>query len=182
MRVSWKNKTPNLVLLTSSFTDNISVRIVEYATRDQAQNAVSTLSNQNLMGRLVYVREVTTNLLAAHFWGTGAKMDSRIVRPSRDSTRPAAVGVAMVVALALAAAWATAVVPAPAPVPVPVLAVTAVVLGAAMNANSTSLTYALLHTKKRDAGAHTDFVHQLPYTVGWQDLKDLFRQAGKAYP
>ncbi|PKX95084.1 RNP domain protein [Aspergillus novofumigatus IBT 16806] len=31
--------------------------IVEYATREQAQNAVNTLSNQNLMGRLVYVRE-----------------------------------------------------------------------------------------------------------------------------
>jgi RNA recognition motif-containing protein len=30
---------------------------VEYATREQAQNAVATLSNQNLMGRLVYVRE-----------------------------------------------------------------------------------------------------------------------------
>lgn len=35
-----------------------SHRIVEYATRDQAQQAVNTLSNQNLMGRLVYVREV----------------------------------------------------------------------------------------------------------------------------
>lgn len=34
-------------------------RIVEYATREQAQNAVNTLSNQSLMGRLVYVREVT---------------------------------------------------------------------------------------------------------------------------
>lgn len=33
-------------------------RIVEYATREQAQQAVNTLSNQNLMGRLVYVREV----------------------------------------------------------------------------------------------------------------------------
>lgn len=33
-------------------------RIVEYATREQAQQAVSTLSNQSLMGRLVYVREV----------------------------------------------------------------------------------------------------------------------------
>jgi hypothetical protein len=32
---------------------------VEYATREQAQNAVATLSNQNLMGRLVYVREVS---------------------------------------------------------------------------------------------------------------------------
>lgn len=39
--------------------DNIdNLRIVEYATRDQAQQAVNTLSNQNLMGRLVYVREV----------------------------------------------------------------------------------------------------------------------------
>ena len=37
----------------------IIVRIVEYATRDQAQQAVNTLSNQNLMGRLVYVREVS---------------------------------------------------------------------------------------------------------------------------
>ena len=35
-------------------------RIVEYATREQAQNAVNTLSNQNLMNRLVYVREVIT--------------------------------------------------------------------------------------------------------------------------
>ncbi|ODA83389.1 hypothetical protein RJ55_01903 [Drechmeria coniospora] len=31
--------------------------IVEYATREQAQQAVAQLSNQNLMGRLVYVRE-----------------------------------------------------------------------------------------------------------------------------
>ncbi|KAK5952925.1 g-strand binding protein [Knufia fluminis] len=31
--------------------------IVEYATRDQAQQAIATLSNQSLMGRLVYVRE-----------------------------------------------------------------------------------------------------------------------------
>lgn len=39
---------------------NIWARIVEYATRDQAQNAVNTLSNQQLMGRLVYVREVSS--------------------------------------------------------------------------------------------------------------------------
>lgn len=37
---------------------NLTRRIVEYATREQAQTAVATLSNQNLMGRLVYVREV----------------------------------------------------------------------------------------------------------------------------
>ena len=34
---------------------------MEYATRDQAQAAINTLSNQNLMGRLVYVREVSCN-------------------------------------------------------------------------------------------------------------------------
>ena len=38
-------------------TDKLQ-RIVEYQTREQAQQAVNTLSNQNLMGRLVYVREV----------------------------------------------------------------------------------------------------------------------------
>lgn len=40
-------------------------RIVEYATREQAQQAVAQLSNQNLMGRLVYVREVSIDTLDA---------------------------------------------------------------------------------------------------------------------
>lgn len=43
----------------SKHDTNLLSRIVEYQTRDQAQNAVNTLSNQNLMGRLVYVREVS---------------------------------------------------------------------------------------------------------------------------
>jgi len=34
--------------------------IVEYATKDEAQNAIQTLSNRNLMGRLIYVREVSS--------------------------------------------------------------------------------------------------------------------------
>ena len=47
------------------------IRIVEYATRDQAQNAVNTLSNQSLMGRLVYVREVLPAfLLGFSEWNT----------------------------------------------------------------------------------------------------------------
>lgn len=54
MRVSFQL----LVLFTCIHTDGCFTRIVEYATREQAQNAVNTLSNQNLMGRLVYVREV----------------------------------------------------------------------------------------------------------------------------
>jgi len=49
------------VLATYLIHPNDYFRIVEYATRDQAQTAVNTLSNQNLMGRLVYVREVRLN-------------------------------------------------------------------------------------------------------------------------
>ena len=40
-----------------------SLRIVEYATSDEAQNAVNTLSNQTLMGRLIYVREVRSPII-----------------------------------------------------------------------------------------------------------------------
>ena len=47
-----------LVFLQIEALADFYTRIVEYATRDQAQNAVNTLSNQSLMGRLVYVREV----------------------------------------------------------------------------------------------------------------------------
>jgi hypothetical protein len=54
-----------MLLFNSTTNENsqlIRHRIVEYATREQAQNAVNTLSNQNLMGRLVYVREVRYGL------------------------------------------------------------------------------------------------------------------------
>jgi RNA recognition motif-containing protein len=41
--------------------------IVEYSTKDEAQNAINTMSNRNLMGRLIYVREVSQNRsLATH--------------------------------------------------------------------------------------------------------------------
>ena len=52
---------------------NSDIRIVEYATMEQAQQAVQTLSNRNLMGRLVYVREVSCSFVARHrcsFWMT----------------------------------------------------------------------------------------------------------------
>ena len=69
-------------------------RIVEYATRDEAQNAVNTLSNQNLMGRLVYVREVSTHFNRrgrpwTHMW------QIRTARPSLDSQAPHLLGEAM---------------------------------------------------------------------------------------
>ncbi|PWY88483.1 RNA-binding domain-containing protein [Aspergillus heteromorphus CBS 117.55] len=47
----------DVLLLPNGMSKVGANAIVEYATRDQAQNAVNTLSNQNLMGRLVYVRE-----------------------------------------------------------------------------------------------------------------------------
>ena len=53
-------RTSSSVLRVSSRL--MEIRIVEYATREQAQQAVNTLSNQNLMGRLVYVREVRHTL------------------------------------------------------------------------------------------------------------------------
>jgi RNA recognition motif-containing protein len=89
--------------------------IVEYATAEDAQNAVQTLSNQTLMGRLVFVRE------------------------DREASRaPFRAGGA-------------------APPPPPTFG--APPAGAAVP--GTQL-----------------FVTNLPYQVGWQDLKDLFRSAG----
>ena len=57
---------------------------MEYATRDQAQHAVNTLSNQNLMGRLVYVREVRVDTVPSlNFWGyTGTDFLSRTAKQS----------------------------------------------------------------------------------------------------
>lgn len=55
---------------------------MEYATRDEAQNAVNTLSNQQLMGRLVYVREVGSVFCLA----LAMLMDlSRTEKPNPDS-------------------------------------------------------------------------------------------------
>ncbi|KAA8566316.1 hypothetical protein EYC84_008906 [Monilinia fructicola] len=47
----------DVLLLPNGMSKVGAYTIVEYATREQAQQAVNTLSNQNLMGRLVYVRE-----------------------------------------------------------------------------------------------------------------------------
>ncbi|RMJ26290.1 RNP domain-containing protein [Aspergillus sp. HF37] len=88
--------------------------IVEYATREQAQNAVNTLSNQSLMGRLVYVREDRE----AEPRFTGGPFRGDVGGGGRG-----AVG--------------------------------------------------------GFGGARQLYVSNLPYNVGWQDLKDLFRQAGK---
>lgn len=66
-------------LLSSACKKNTidKIRIVEYATRDQAQQAVNTLSNQNLMGRLVYVREVSLSETSMEPNGWRRNIDAR---------------------------------------------------------------------------------------------------------
>ncbi|CAI9637570.1 unnamed protein product [Alternaria burnsii] len=98
--------------------------IVEYATREQAQNAVASLSNQNLMGRLVYVREDREAEPRFSAPGGGGRGDFGGGMGGRGGYGggfggPAAGG---------------------------------------------------------GAGRQV-YVANLPYNVGWQDLKDLFRQA-----
>ncbi|KAL3479534.1 hypothetical protein BJX99DRAFT_72170 [Aspergillus californicus] len=96
--------------------------IVEYATRDQAQTAVNTLSNQNLMGRLVYVREDREP--EPRFSGG----------PSRGDFGGSGRG---------------------------------------------GFGYGGGGGAPPGAGGRQLYVSNLPYNVGWQDLKDLFRQSGK---
>lgn len=100
--------------------------IVEYATRDQAQHAVATLSNQNLMGRLVYVRE------------------DREAEPRFNAGAPA---------------------------------------GGRGGFGGPMGGFAGGHGGYGGAmGGGNDrqlYISNLPYTVGWQDLKDLFRQAAR---
>ncbi|KAL9087259.1 MAG: hypothetical protein Q9165_006753 [Trypethelium subeluteriae] len=95
--------------------------IVEYATREQAQQAVNTLSNQNLMGRLVYVRE--DREAEPRFTGTPGRggFDGGAGRGGLGGGGGGGYGAT--------------------------------------------------------GGGRQIYVANLPFTVGWQDLKDLFRQA-----
>ncbi|KGY15177.1 hypothetical protein PABG_11961 [Paracoccidioides brasiliensis Pb03] len=99
----------------------IRIMIVEYATREQAQNAVATLSNQNLMGRLVYVREDRE----AEPRFTGAPSRGDFGGPGRGG------------------------------------------YGGGYGSGSGA------------GGSRQIYVSNLPFSVGWQDLKDLFRQAAQ---
>ncbi|KAL0637782.1 g-strand binding protein [Maublancomyces gigas] len=105
--------------------------IVEYATRDQAQTAVSTLSNQNLMGRLVYVRE--DREAEPRFTG------QQSVRPPYGGGPGGPGGYP----------------------------------GGYQGPPGGGPPGGGIPGAGRQI-----YVSNLPYTVGWQDLKDLFRQAG----
>ncbi|KAL8649738.1 MAG: hypothetical protein Q9210_004220 [Variospora velana] len=100
------------------------MRQVEYATRDQAQQAVNTLSNQNLMGRLVYVRE-------------DREAEPRFTGPPSASSGYHG--------------------------------------GPPSRAGYSGFTGG----PPSGGGGRQVFVNNLPYNVGWQDLKDLFRQAAQ---
>ncbi|KAK9457021.1 RNA-binding domain-containing protein [Dipodascopsis uninucleata] len=107
--------------------------IVEYATREQAEHAINTLSNQPLMGRVIYVREdreasmhpVSQSMHSMYpSGGHGSGRGSFIPGGGRMAHPPSS--------------------------------------GPMVNvAPGTQL-----------------YVGNLPYSIGWQDLKDLFRQAG----
>ncbi|KAI1204163.1 RNA-binding domain-containing protein [Annulohypoxylon truncatum] len=108
--------------------------IVEYATREQAQTAVQTLSNQNLMGRLVYVREdreAEPRFIGATGGrgGYGGGMQGGYGGGSGGGGGGGG--------------------------------------GSGYGGGGMA------------GGNRQIYVSNLPYTVGWQDLKDLFRQAAR---
>ncbi|MCJ1330989.1 hypothetical protein MMC10_007676 [Thelotrema lepadinum] len=115
--------------------------IVEYATRDQAQNAVNTLSNQNLMGRLVYVREDRE----AEPRFTGAPTGGRGGYEGAVGGRGGYGG------------------------------------GGYGGGGGGGGGYGG-PGGSGGSGGRQIFINNLPYTVGWQDLKDLFRQAAQEGP
>lgn len=104
--------------------------IVEYATREQAQQAVAQLSNQNLMGRLVYVRE--DREAEPRFIGATGSNRGGFGGGMSGGFNPGYGGVPG---------------------------------GGAAGGTG---------------GGRQLYIANLPFNVGWQDLKDLFRQAARA--
>ena len=67
------------------------------------------------------------------------------------------------------------------PVVVVVVVVAAVAAAAVKSTSPTFVTFPFLPLQGRRVDVRDiDHHSQLPYTVGWQDLKDLFRQAGES--
>lgn len=127
--------------------------IVEYATRDQAQNAVNTLSNQNLMGRLVYVREDRE----AEPRFTGPPGATRAAGPGGSGSGFGGGGGGGGSGYAGGGGG-----------------------GGGYNASG-SMGGSSGGGSGGGAGGAAGrqiFVSNLPFHVGWQDLKDMFRQAG----
>lgn len=121
-----------LQCLEDQLRDNelMRIRIVEYATREQAQNAVNSLSNQSLMGRLVYVREVCRSP-RLRMRGFHTESVDRTVKPSPVSSvvpRAAISAVVAAVASVVDLVAAMAVLPAEVPLVVSSMCRTFVIL------------------------------------------------------
>ncbi|KDN61645.1 putative RNP domain-containing protein [Colletotrichum sublineola] len=111
------------------YVGNLSYDVKWHHLKDfmrQAQNAVATLSNQNLMGRLVYVRE--DREAEPRFIGATANRGG---------------------------------------------------FGGGMNPGGFPAGGGVGGGYNPGGGSRQIYVANLPYTVGWQDLKDLFRQAAR---
>jgi hypothetical protein len=105
---------------------------------------------------------------------------ARTERPSLDSHRFRAAAAAVVVA-SPAVLEAAAALEAVDTTHLVVLVLEAVVV---LDVSSISPTFVALFPQIRpiaDSSCIDMRLLQLPYTVGWQDLKDLFRQASKSY-
>ncbi|KAJ4545630.1 g-strand binding protein [Exophiala dermatitidis] len=118
----------DVLLLPNGMSKVGAIVIVEYATREQAQQAIQTLSNQSLMGRLVYVREDRET--EPRFTGPSSRGDFGGGPRGGYGGGYGAGG-----------------------------------MGGGMGGGMAG------------GGARQLYVSNLPFNVGWQDLKDLFRQA-----
>ncbi|KAG6032885.1 hypothetical protein E4U41_007091 [Claviceps citrina] len=118
--------------------------IVEYATREQAQQAVAQLSNQNLMGRLVYVREVVLPPVFLYCAVRLQLQQDREAEPRFTGSTGGNRG-----------------------------GFSGSVPGAFNNSPGG-------YGGPPGAGGRQIYVANLPFNVGWQDLKDLFRQAARS--
>lgn len=93
-----------LSFATPTDANSIPSRIVEYRTSEDAQNAIQTLSNQDLMGRLVYVREVRRLFLDFSPTSCILTLCSRTASPRLGSEAPPAVVAAAAAVLPIEAA------------------------------------------------------------------------------
>ncbi|KAG7284135.1 hypothetical protein NEMBOFW57_010496 [Staphylotrichum longicolle] len=135
----------DVLLLPNGMSKVGAYEIVEYATREQAQQAVATLSNQNLMGRLIYVREVRQfiNAMSSDLARLTLKQD-REAEPRFGPPGGAARGG----------------------------------FQGGMGGGPYGGGGGFNPGMAGGAGGRQIYVSNLPFNVGWQDLKDLFRQAG----
>ena len=113
-------------------------------------------------------------------WIRRLLMLDRTARLSHVSALPEEVLPAVVTAVRWVAAWDLAL---PAATADPVLVPPWAVASAAAAVKSTFPTFVpSFHSAPPGRMTKLTMLLQLPYTVGWQDLKDLFRQAGEYLP